>query len=102
TNKLIDYYRRSGRHPEASLDEIQDKPDSADSATTQVMRSEESQKVRLIIQGLPARYQQVLQLKFFAELSNEELAAALKISVNNAGVLLHRALKKFKESYEII
>lgn len=102
TNKLIDYYRRSDKHPEISLEEIQNKPDTTDSALVRVIKQEEGQKVRLIIEKLPVRYQKVLQLKFFAELSNEELAAALGVSVNNARVLLHRALRKFKKSYEII
>lgn len=56
--------------------------------------------VQKILELLPARYQEVLLLKFYSELSNQEIADALKISINNATVLIHRACQKFHTLYE--
>jgi len=39
-------------------------------------------------------------LKYFAELSNQEIAETMHISANNVGVLLYRALNKFKSLHK--
>jgi RNA polymerase sigma factor (sigma-70 family) len=69
-------------------------PDST--PTTATTRAAEE-----ILSGLTPRYQQVLRLRFLDGLSVQETAAELGVSVANAKVLQHRALRhaaKRKES----
>ncbi len=98
TNKLIDYYRGRGSKTVAAaeLPEIVAK----ENIEEQIGQKIQLEKVQKIICELPENYQEVINLKFFAELSNQEIAKIMKISENNAGVLIFRALRKFREEYE--
>jgi len=53
-----------------------------------------AEDVVALLAPLPPRYRQVLELRFLAGRSLDETAAAMGISVANAKVLQHRALKK--------
>jgi len=50
-----------------------------------------------ILARLPERYRAVLELRFLRALSMREVAGELGISVSNAGVLQHRALRMAAE-----
>jgi len=50
--------------------------------------------LKTVLSKLPARDQEILHLKYFAGLSNQEIADTLHRTANNVGVLIHRALKK--------
>ena len=54
------------------------------------------EEIKIILKDLPDKERQVVEYKFFAELSNNEIAQIMKISANNVGVILFRALKKCK------
>lgn len=49
-----------------------------------------------IVDSLPPREQEVLQLKFQNDLSYQEIGEIMQISVNHVGVLIHNALKKLR------
>jgi len=101
TNKLIDHYRREGKRKTVALeDNLADSlPDEAQGQEVSVDLKLSCKTVSAVLAELPEKYQKILYLKFFSELSNNEIALALEISVNNAGVLLYRALQKFKKHY---
>jgi RNA polymerase sigma factor (sigma-70 family) len=46
-----------------------------------------------LLEGLPERYRQILELRFLDRLSVKEAAATMGVSVSNAKVLQHRALR---------
>lgn len=52
-----------------------------------------------ILDTLPPRQQEVVQLKFQNDLSYQEIAEITNLSVNNVGVLLHTALKTLRQRY---
>src|SRR6266487_4124806 len=52
-----------------------------------------------IVATLPARQQEVLQLKFQNDLSYQQIAEIMKTTANNVGVLLHTALKTLRHRY---
>ena len=83
--------------PEDLREEIH--PSTGLDATQEMIKLEDSEAVQRVIKKLPQRYQEVIQLKYFSELSNIEVAEVLQISPNNAGVLLSRALKQFSQMY---
>ena len=102
TNVLIDHYRKQGRRPkEAEIPEGYDiEHKDAERADDRVDRKIDRGRIEHVLKQLPEKDQEVLQLKFFAELSNIEIAQALGISANNAGVRVYRSLKAFKKQYQ--
>ncbi|OJI06406.1 hypothetical protein BK004_03625 [bacterium CG10_46_32] len=100
TNNLTDYYRKRVHNKDVDIGEAQEIQDHRAGPEEQVVQLENRQHIEIILKKLSKRYQHVLHLKFFAELSISEISAALSISENNARVLLHRALKQFRREYE--
>ncbi|MFZ5392025.1 MAG: RNA polymerase sigma factor [Patescibacteria group bacterium] len=98
TNKLIDYYR-SGKKQMVVGVEMMENIGSKENIGEQTANKMEVEEIQTVISTLAENYQQIINLKFFAELSNQEIAKILKISENNAGVIIFRALKKFREEY---
>ncbi|MEK7452088.1 MAG: sigma-70 family RNA polymerase sigma factor [Patescibacteria group bacterium] len=92
-NTIIDHYR-THKSTVVFDSEIHDVTDSSHG----VAEILDQKHLRNVIEGvfvkLDARSQSVLQLKYFSELSNEEIALSLNVSTNHVGVLIHRALQK--------
>jgi RNA polymerase sigma factor (sigma-70 family) len=87
---LAAYWRRTLGRPITALDadRIEDVfpgPPSTDKATARAQR---------ILAALPERYRRILQLRFLEACSIKEAAAEMGISVANAKVLQHRALRQ--------
>jgi RNA polymerase sigma-70 factor (ECF subfamily) len=74
-----------------------DIPDETASAPTDSAESRAPEHVRAVLGELPQRYRRILELRFLQGLSVRESAAALGISVANAKVLQHRALRAAAE-----
>lgn len=56
--------------------------------------SDAPQRARAILDALPERYRRILELRFLEARSVKEAAAELGVSVTNAKVLQHRALRQ--------
>ena len=56
--------------------------------------------LRLMLDGLPERYRRVLELRFYEACSVKETARRLGVSVANAKVLQHRALRMASTAME--
>jgi len=56
------------------------------------------QQVRYIIDGLPARQQEIIYLRFYEGLSYDEIADIMSISVNSTYKLLYKALHNLQAS----
>ncbi len=100
TNILIDYYRKESRKKEVILDEAVELAAADPLPGEEIDRRKQRDKIMLILKQLPPPHQHILHLRFFADLSHEEVAAAMAISVNNARVATYRALKQFKKIYD--
>ncbi|MBO9534679.1 MAG: RNA polymerase sigma factor [Solirubrobacteraceae bacterium] len=59
---------------------------------------ERADAIRAAIGGLHPRDRELIALKFFAGLSNEEIAGTLGITEGNARVRMHRALTALREA----
>ncbi len=101
TNNLIDYYRKSGERKEINIEEVKNlKDETSDTLDELAQHAQERKLVQQAVRALPKKYQEVLDLKFFAERTNGEIAETLETNENNVRVLLFRALKLFKEEYK--
>jgi RNA polymerase sigma-70 factor, ECF subfamily len=96
TNNLMDYYRRQKPGMEVELEEANAGELSGADPAAVVAQKQERAVIEKVLNQMPARYREVIQLRYFAELEIEEIAGALKISKVHASVLIHRALNKFK------
>jgi RNA polymerase sigma factor (sigma-70 family) len=65
----------------------------------QLEQSEATGFLLSIVATLPARQQEVIQLKFQNDLSYREIAEVMQTTPNNVGVLLHTALRTLRERY---
>lgn len=88
-SKAIDLYRKNQRRKdEAYLDELQGLP------------VQEARGLEGCILRLPARYREVILLKYYHGFSGREIAQQLGISEANAAKLVQRAKQKLQELCE--
>lgn len=100
TNNLIDHYRKTGKKKTVDIEKAPDMQSSRPDPQEQAITTFEKAVVQKALKDLPDKYQEIINLKYFAQLSNQEIAAALGITANNAGVVIHRAVKKFHQVYQ--
>jgi RNA polymerase sigma-70 factor, ECF subfamily len=94
-NAALDELRRRGRQAELVEDSIDPSaPDLAEDAEARERRLE----LAAALTDLPTRERELIALKFFAGLSNAEIAEILGITESNAGTRLHRAVTKLREA----
>ena len=93
-NAALDELRRQRRAAALDVEELADDEPTAyqDDSDVQLRRT----AVRVALHRLPAREREVIALKFFAGLSNRELAEVLGVSESNDGTILHRTIEKLR------
>lgn len=91
-NVMKDYWKKR-KFVQVELCETQDSFDVADFAESR----EEIEALKAAMDCLSEKERQVLQLKYFAELKNTEIAELTGISASNTGVLAHRAVRKLRD-----
>ncbi len=94
-NAALDELRRRGRQAALAVE-------PADPVSTGAAHPAEQSERRLLVanalRGLSGRERELVALKFFAGLSNAEIARVLGITESNAGTRLHRVLDKLREA----
>jgi RNA polymerase sigma factor (sigma-70 family) len=94
-NAALDELRRRSRHASAPQDDAVQAP-TANPAETAVDRA----VLQQALDSLSGRERELVALKFFAGLSNSEIATVLRTSETNAGTRLHRVLEKLRRSID--
>ncbi len=101
-NAVIDHLRglqrRGSLH--VHLDSVPDLVANLPSQEERLMKQERIQTLLNATRTLQERDQQVLSLRYGAELSNAEIAEALEITPNAVAVRIHRALKRLERAVE--
>ena len=100
SNTIKDYYKRNQIRQFLSLDSLKSEPKYDYSMEDSLEKEEEYLLLRKTIKSLPKRGQQLIALKYGAELTYDEIAKIMKITPNYVGVLLHRYLNDIRESME--
>ena len=101
-NAALDELRRRSRQAELRDDSSADAHASApglrraDPASAAVDRV----ALRQAVDGLGGRDRELVALKFFAGLSNAEIAVVIGTSESNAGTRLHRVVEKLRRSFD--
>lgn len=93
-NAALDELRRRGKQATLAAE-------PTDLAGPGAIHAVEQSELRLVLakalEGLAARERELVALKFFAGLSNAEIARVLGVSESNAGTRLHRVVSKLRE-----
>jgi RNA polymerase sigma-70 factor, ECF subfamily len=92
-NAALDELRRRKRHA-ASVDQAARHDQEAPQSEVLLGRA----IVRTALASLPPRERELIALKFYVGLSNQEIARVVGVSESNAGTLLHRAITKLRQA----
>ena len=96
-NVIFDFYNKHHRQdlPIEEGFQIKD-PSDLGAPHLQAEQNELKEKVRAVMDKLPERELSILQMRFFAGLTNREIALVLNLSESNVGIILFRVLRKIK------
>ena len=95
-NTIIDYFRKSAKRNTVPLENAFGVASGDPSPQEEVERKEEHQRLRFCLEALAQREQEIVSLKFGAELTNRRIASVLGLSENNVGTILYRAVCKLR------
>jgi RNA polymerase sigma-70 factor (ECF subfamily) len=105
-NKVFDVHRqskRSRRLAEAMVHELPSETDPTSHADAQLMADQERRAHRARIDtamaGLAERYRTAIELRLVQELSREECAKRLDVTIGTFDVLLFRAVRAFRKQF---
>ncbi|MFA5991353.1 MAG: sigma-70 family RNA polymerase sigma factor [Candidatus Doudnabacteria bacterium] len=106
SNTINDHFRKKYSHPDpVEINESIDIQDGT-SLLEEVSVNSDLKIVRAAFKRLPVIYRQVLELRFFQDLTLAEVATALNKSNLAVRILQHRALKKvqsiIKDKYDLV
>src|SRR5262245_47893846 len=94
-NRALDVLRKDGRLDQLPPD-LGDGPAPGPTPARALADREALREVLRALAALPASQQEVLRLKFEAELSYQEISAIVGLTVNHVGVLIHNGLKSIR------
>ncbi|MBR5913195.1 MAG: sigma-70 family RNA polymerase sigma factor [Selenomonadaceae bacterium] len=98
SNSMVDYFRRTQNCVEVEWDETFDPPAPEYQAPeAQALDKEGKAEILKALDKLNERERRIVELKYFSDMGNKEIAEVLEISANNVGVVLHGALKKLRK-----
>jgi RNA polymerase sigma-70 factor (ECF subfamily) len=93
-NAALDELRRRSRLADAPSESVEPVPrDPADAAIDRAL-------LQRALDSLGGRDRELVALKYFAGLSNAEIAVVIGTSESNAGTRLHRAVEKLRRSID--
>ena len=98
-NGALNVCRKERRMTYLDEEILEAQPGAEPLPSAQIEQSEARGFLLRIVATLPARQQEVLQLKFQNDLSYQEIAEITNTSANNVGVLIHTALKTLRQRY---
>lgn len=103
TARAIDQLRRRFRRSDCSRnpDDGRAVEDEAPCPAERAQQRELADRVRRLLHQLPAQEAEAFCLRYLNDMSYQEIAGALGISTNAAGVLLHRAKARLRDLFDL-
>ncbi|MEK6236682.1 MAG: sigma-70 family RNA polymerase sigma factor, partial [Planctomycetales bacterium] len=92
-NEVTRHFR--DQKPQQPLDE--NHPDPTDSPPEQLAKQETQTKLMAVLEELPEAQREIIYMKYFLDMRNKDVAAALNMTASNVGVQVHRALKELRK-----
>lgn len=98
-NLFFDYVRRQHRQePSDKIEELIVK--SSTPSDSELSKAIDRKDIEVVLNSMKESYKNILILREFKELSYEEIAKIMNISVGQVKITLFRARKNFKKMYE--
>lgn len=95
SNELRHYYRRHTRSPQnVSLDALPDLVAEGESVEEIVSRTTLTQRAIQLLDQLDEREQEIVALRYGADLTSSEIARLMNLNAGHVRVMLHRAIEK--------
>ncbi len=99
-NAVIDYYRVNIKKQSVPAEELLEKLSEDPSPEEESEKAQELAKLQNCLAKLSWDEQEIIRLKFWAELSNREIAKMMGISESNVGTRLYRAVRKLRDGFQ--
>lgn len=99
-NVVIDHYRVSQRKQTAPLEEAGEVSSKDRSPEEELFKGEELERLQGYLSQLQHDEQEIIRLKFGAELNNRQIAKMTGLSESNVGTRLYRAVRKLRDSFQ--
>ncbi len=96
-NVVISHVRKAGRETIVDHDVLKAIAPSVGSVESEILMREEVSEVAALVRQFPQREQDVVALKFDAELSNPQIAQIMDLSEANVRVIIFRTLRRLRE-----
>ena len=96
SNLIVDHYRQSKKIIESSMEELLEMPSNSN---TEILANTGFDQVQVnkLLDQLDDFERNIIELKFYAQLSNIEIGDIAELNPNNVGVIIYRVLKKLKK-----
>ena len=99
-NTVIDHYRVSGKQQNVPLDNASSVSNGKASPEQDVIIAEQHQKLQSCVAQLSPQEQEIISLKFGAEMNNREIAKALGLGESNVGTIVYRAVRRLRDNFK--
>ena len=98
SNTLADYFSRQKRNREDSWDEfLEREAPKSEQPEEKLLTSELTKDLLRALDKLSERQRRIIELKYWSELSNVEIAEMLNLSASNVGFIHYQAIRKLRE-----
>ncbi len=98
-NTVIDHYRVSKEQAVYS-DDVLFASDGDASPEEEAILAEEVKKLHSCVAQLSRHEQEIVSLKFGAEMNNRQIARELGLSESNVGIIVYRAVRKLRDNFK--
>ena len=96
-NTLADYFRRQKRTREESWDEFLERTAPiSEQPEEKLLASERTEELLRAVGKLTELQRRIIELKYWSELSNVEIAEILGLSASNVGFIHYQAMKRLR------
>jgi RNA polymerase sigma factor (sigma-70 family) len=98
-NTVIDHYRLMTKERDMEKEKVVFVSAQYESAEEEAVKTEEFKKLRACLSQLNKNEQEIISLKFGAEMTNRQIARMLGISESNVGVTIYRTIRKLRDGF---
>jgi RNA polymerase sigma factor (sigma-70 family) len=99
-NTLTDYYRTHQKKQTVTLEDPAALNLAGPSPVEESERSDDVRWLRNCLARLSQQEQEIISLKFGAEMTNRQIAAQLSLSESNIAVIIFRAVRKLRDDFK--
>lgn len=97
----IDFFRSQGKRDEVEWDDFFSPPiPEHEQPEQKLILNEDKQILMKAVSKLSEREQKIIELKFWADMSNKEIGEVLGLSAGNVGIILFRAMGTLREKLQ--